>query len=360
MKALTSGSTKKPLTTKISIRALQEIEREKSSNAREIHEAWLSYCLLKTKMGTEISKLTKRNEFLLDELNTWKTQFEKFQIVAQDLTKQSLELKRKIETYKAENRQLNALIKERALEYAVLKQDRDKIVHENDDLVKEKQHLKEKLRISKKQNEVLLQQREEVEGVLRSLRQLIQTQPAALVDIIEGRPDEEAQAEAEADFAAADAAATFAVSTPAGAVDDAASMKLETTSEFARALAMDRRISMHSKRSSISDVADAVVREKTKEITNLINRITADCVAAIDRINVSDDEDGPFAARRRNSLHSVLDHESASSMSHKRQSDMTSASEAIGELDLPISNVVYKTPSIVESHKKMAFARAKI
>lgn len=60
-KALVSGSQKAPLTTKISTRKLQELEREKDSNAREIQEAWLSYCLLKAKTSTEISKLTKRN-----------------------------------------------------------------------------------------------------------------------------------------------------------------------------------------------------------------------------------------------------------------------------------------------------------
>lgn len=60
-KALISGSQKAPLTTKISTRKLQELEREKDSNAREVQEAWLSYCLLKAKTNTEISKLTKRN-----------------------------------------------------------------------------------------------------------------------------------------------------------------------------------------------------------------------------------------------------------------------------------------------------------
>lgn len=60
-KALISGSQKPPLTTKISTRKLQELEREKESNAREVQQAWSSYCLLKAKTSTEIAKLTKRN-----------------------------------------------------------------------------------------------------------------------------------------------------------------------------------------------------------------------------------------------------------------------------------------------------------
>lgn len=351
VKALTSGSSrKKPLTTKISIRALQEIEREKSSNAREIQEAWLSYCLLKTKMGTEVSKLTKRNEFLLDELNTWKAQFEKFQLVAQDLTKQSLELKRKIDNYKAENRQLNVLIKERALEHAQVKKERDMISQENSDLIKEKQHLKEKLRVSKKQNEVLSNQREEVEGVLRSLRQLIETQPAALEDIIEREPahlepvSEDTLFETTSKHSAPVAGETRSVHTQETCDVAGRVVQIETASEFERTLNMEKRLSQQTKRTSISDVADAVVREKTREITNLVNRITADCIAAIDRINVNDDvEDSPFDSDHRRSLMMAGDlHGSTSSASLKRQSDMTTASEAIAELDFPIAPVKEK------------------
>lgn len=341
LKAVISGGTKKPNTMKVLTRRLQEIEREKSSNAREVDEAWLSYCLLKNKMTTEVSKVSKRNDFLVNELSTWKSQFEKFSAVAENLTKQSLELKSKIEYYKLENRKLCLLVKERAKETVELKSAHNSARHRIDDLEKERQHLKEKLRVLSTQRDVLLSQRNEVEAVLKSLRQLIEAQPAAVVDIIERQVSDELRTSQIA-MDSPESLLKAQVKSDRQSITSKVSQSPFQTG-FAQlansvhpskdSVNLDAR---SANRNSISEVADAVVKEKTKEITDLINRITADCISAIDRINsVEDQEDSPFARPRRPVSSLVADRVSSStSVSSKRQSAITNTSEAIDRLNV--------------------------
>ncbi|EEP75486.1 conserved hypothetical protein [Uncinocarpus reesii 1704] len=74
MKAIFGGSVKKPLMTKISMRHLNEIVRERNQYSRDALEAWQDFINLKGRMDTELSKVTKRNNFLVEELETWKQQ----------------------------------------------------------------------------------------------------------------------------------------------------------------------------------------------------------------------------------------------------------------------------------------------
>jgi hypothetical protein len=74
MKAIFGGSVKKPLMTKVSMRHLNEIVRERNQYSRDTVEAWQDYINLKGRMDTELSKVTKRNNFLVEELETWKQQ----------------------------------------------------------------------------------------------------------------------------------------------------------------------------------------------------------------------------------------------------------------------------------------------
>lgn len=74
MKAIFGGSVKKPLMTKVSMRHLNEIVRERNQYSRDTVEAWQDFINLKGRMDTELSKVTKRNNFLVEELETWKQQ----------------------------------------------------------------------------------------------------------------------------------------------------------------------------------------------------------------------------------------------------------------------------------------------
>lgn len=74
MKAIFGTSVKKPLMTKVSMRHLNEIVRERNQYSRDAMEAWQDFIILKGRMDGELSKVTKRNNFLVDELESWKQQ----------------------------------------------------------------------------------------------------------------------------------------------------------------------------------------------------------------------------------------------------------------------------------------------
>ena len=87
------GTVKKPLMTKVSMRHLNEIVRERNQYSRDALEAWQDFINLKGRMDTELHKVTKRNNFLETELETWKSQFLKFQAFAEQLNKEVSELR---------------------------------------------------------------------------------------------------------------------------------------------------------------------------------------------------------------------------------------------------------------------------
>ena len=74
MKAIFSSSVKKPLMTKVSMRHLNEIVRERNQYSRDAMDAWHDFINLKNRMDCELTSVTKRNNVLLDELETWKQQ----------------------------------------------------------------------------------------------------------------------------------------------------------------------------------------------------------------------------------------------------------------------------------------------
>ena len=62
------------MTTKVSTRHLNEIIRERNQYSRDAQDAWQDFITSKGRMDTEISKVTKRNNFLVEELENWKQQ----------------------------------------------------------------------------------------------------------------------------------------------------------------------------------------------------------------------------------------------------------------------------------------------
>ena len=74
IKAVLGGSVKKPLMTKVSMRHLNEIVRERNQYSRDAQEAWQDFINLKGRMDTELAKVTKRNNYLNEELESWKQQ----------------------------------------------------------------------------------------------------------------------------------------------------------------------------------------------------------------------------------------------------------------------------------------------
>lgn len=60
--------------TKVSMRHLNEIVRERNQYSRDALEAWQDFINLKGRMDTELGKVTKRNNYLVEELESWKQQ----------------------------------------------------------------------------------------------------------------------------------------------------------------------------------------------------------------------------------------------------------------------------------------------
>ena len=56
------------------MRHLNEIVRERNQYSRDAMEAWQDFINLKGRMDGELAKVTKRNNFLVDELESWKQQ----------------------------------------------------------------------------------------------------------------------------------------------------------------------------------------------------------------------------------------------------------------------------------------------
>ena len=66
--------------TKVSMRHLNEIVRERNQYSRDALEAWQDFINLKGRMETELAKVTKRNNYLVEELESWKQQVSQRQL----------------------------------------------------------------------------------------------------------------------------------------------------------------------------------------------------------------------------------------------------------------------------------------
>jgi hypothetical protein len=340
VKALFGGSVKKPLMTKVSMRHLNEIVRERNQYSRDAQEAWQDFINLKGRMDTELSKVSKRNNFLVDELENWKDQFLKFQTFAEQLTKETQDLKVKIENHKRDNRRLTVLIDQQkddasrltvrlsgtekqrddALEALVLQQE---IAEE---LERERQRNKKDLAALQHQNHSLGRQRDETQRVVLHLRALIDGQTHHMEHIVkslhptetflesfEDLPEEEDD-EAEVDTISNDS------HSPRKRTSRNFESRASTIDGYGKHLDsedaspdMEHRLIRHnaaarnSKRyssSSMVDVADRQLRDKTDAIAYIIRNISEQCAAAVEGLQLAQqaDDDGESVTDRRRSV----------------------------------------------------------
>ncbi|KAF8864815.1 hypothetical protein BDZ45DRAFT_684797 [Acephala macrosclerotiorum] len=322
MKAVFGGAVKKPLMTKVSMRHLNEIVRERNQYSRDALEAWQDFINLKGRMDTELGKVTKRNNFLVEELESWKQQFLKFQAFAEQLTKETQDLKVKIENHKRENRRLTTLIDQQkddaarlttrlsgtekqrddALEALVLQQE---IAEE---LERERKRNKKELSALQHTNVTILRQRDEAQRVVLHLRALISGQThhmehivrtlgksPELIEYIEGGYDDEA--EDLEDIAEEGKPGENGEETTAGFESRASSRSNrynkvhgeDMTPEMETRLANGLRNSKRYSQMSIVDVADRHLRDKTDAIAHIIRNISEQCAAAVEGLQLAHD-----------------------------------------------------------------------
>lgn len=348
MKALFGGSVKKPLMTKVSMRHLNEIVRERNQYSRDAQEAWQDFINLKGRLDTEISKVSKRNNFLVEELESWKQQFLKFQTFAEQLTKETQDLKIKIENHKRENRRLTSLIDQQkddaarltirlsgtekqrddALEALVLQQE---IAEE---LERERKRNKKELAALQHTNSSILRQRDETQRVVLHLRALIEGQTHHMEHIVKSlNQDDMNNYMAESFVEEVEEDEEDEVFHDSEVPQTPKQNKIETGS--IRRASWDNRVesrsssgtrldgedvtpdmehhlhhspARNSKRfsnQSMVDVADRVLRDKTDAIAYIIRNISEQCAAAVEGLQLAqraDTEDSDNHSERRVSV----------------------------------------------------------
>ncbi|KAI0385491.1 AEX-3 domain-containing protein [Hypomontagnella monticulosa] len=280
LKAVFGGAVKKPLMTKVSMRHLNEIVRERNQYSRDALEAWQDFINLKGRMDTELSKVTKRNNYLVEELESWKQQFLKFQAFAEQLTKETQDLKVKIETHKRENRRLAGLIDQQkddnarlsvrltgtekqrddALEALVLQQE---IAEE---LERERKRNKKELAALQHTNVTIIRQRDEARRVVLHLRSLIGGQSHHMEHLVQSLTTrDDLASEIEEGF------------------DE------EEESNDGRMLKNPSRNSNRHSTASFNDVADRHLKDKTDAISHIIRNIAEQCQAAVEGLQLAQD-----------------------------------------------------------------------
>lgn len=326
MKAIFGGSVKKPLMTKVSMRHLNEIVRERNQYSRDAMEAWQDFINLKGRMDTEINKVTKRNNFLVEELETWKQQFLKFQAFAEQLTKETSELKIKIETHKRENRRLSGLIDQQKDDLARLTVRLSGTEKQRDDALEAlvlQQEIAEELERERKRNQselsnmqhantTLLHQRDEAQRVVLQLRSLINGQSLQmdnlartigssndLADLIEQPAEESDSSNASMETATETATETTVSKSETGSkttrtdkrLSGRALMKDTNNPELEQHLQNMSAGQQRLSRMSITDVADRYLRDKTDAISDIIRNINEQCAQAVEGLHLAQDAD---------------------------------------------------------------------
>ena len=310
------NSQKKPLMTKVSMRHLNEIVRERNQYSRDAMEAWQDFINLKSRMDGELTKVTKRNNFLMDEVESWKQQFLKFQAFAEQLTKEAQDLRVKIEGHKRENRRLTSLIEQQkddtarltvklsgtekqrddALEALVLQQD---IAEE---LERERKRNRKDLSALQHTNKTILRQRDESQRVVLHLRSLIHGQTHHMEHIVrslnkepdlnenvgEGFEDSPEEVSDHDDSGLGNEDGNLGESkrskrTSMHSVGDKVTPEME--SQFFSSLVSAKPGS----RLSIADVADRNLRDKTDAIADIIRNISDQCAAAVEGLQLAQD-----------------------------------------------------------------------
>ena len=319
---------KKPLMTKVSMRHLNEIVRERNQYSRDAMEAWQDFINLKGRMDTELSKVTKRNNFLVEELESWKQQFLRFQAFAEQLTKETQELKIKIDNHKRENRRLANLIdqhkddtarltvqvsgaekqRDDALEALMLQQE---IAEE---LERERQRKLKELSALRHTRDTIARQRDEARRVVLHLRALIDGQAHHMDHIVKSlgqTPElseyleegfEDITEDAEEGDAMSDRNEMADVPVKSGSMLETLQERVESRASSVDGKHLDgedvtpdmetRLLSNPVSRKRLSnismvDVADRHLRDKTDAIAYIIRNISEQCAAAVEGLDLA-------------------------------------------------------------------------
>ncbi|MCJ1472468.1 hypothetical protein MMC13_001116 [Lambiella insularis] len=335
VKAIFGGTVKKPLMTKVSMRHLNEIVRERNQYSRDTVEAWQDYINLKGRLDTEVSKVARRNNLLNEQVECWKQQFVEFQLASEQLTKETQDLKVKIESHKRENRRLAVAIEQQkddsvrlthrlagtekqrddALTALILQQDMA------ERLERERKRIKRELANLLHTNKNIIRQREEAQRVVVHLHSLINGQTHHMEHIVgslgqapelsdytvgSGTDDSKdnrsitpsgsrrdlgrlASRRSLASLRRTASRQSHRSFSPAGNLDGKTIEGEKVTPEMESRFFNSPTGSKNKRLSdaSLVDIADRHLREKTDAITNIIRNISEQCAAAVEGLQLA-------------------------------------------------------------------------
>lgn len=352
IKAVFGGAQKKPLMTKVSMRHLNEIVRERNQYSRDALEAWQDFINLKGRMETELSKVNKRNNYLVEELESWKQQFLKFQAFAEQLTKETQDLKVKIESHKKENRRLASLIDQQkddnarlsvrltgtekqrddALEALVLQQE---IAEE---LERERKKNKRELAQLQTTNTTILRQRDEARRVVLHLRSLVGGQSHHMEHLIQTltTPDELLN---EIEQSVYDEEEEGVEAAQHSATRGGEKGMLKPASRGTKRLSA----------SSFVDVADRHLKDKTDAIAHIVRNIAEQCQAAVESLQLAQDVD--VRSNRRGSTLSIAHSEDGHSAATSETGDDGSLLHPSGR-----ASSIPPTPDLIPNRSSTAMS----
>ena len=304
IKKVFGGSQKKPLMTKVSMRHLNEIVRERNQYSRDASEAWQDFINLKGRMDTELAKVSKRNNFLVEELDSWKQQFLKFQAFAEQLTKETQDLKVKIENHKRENRRLTSLVDQANDEKTRLTTRLSGTEKQRDDALEAlvlQQEIAEELERERKKNKLtigdlqgthttLLRERDEAHRVVLHLRALIDGQSHHMEHIVKSlhKAPELSDMYQEVDEDGNKGAMGGIRGGLGTGRTNPAHARSSTPSSSSPARHQKATGSQDKvTQIQVTDVADKYLQERTDSITYIIRNISEQCAAAVEGLHLA-------------------------------------------------------------------------
>lgn len=307
IRAVFRGATKKPLMTKISMRHMNEMVRERNQYSRDALEAWQDFINLKGRMDTELAKVAKRNSILEQEAETWKVQFQKFQAFVESLNKELAELRVKIEAGKREQRRLTGIIDQQkddqarlALRLSGTERQRDNALEAlvlqqgiAEDLEKERDRNRKEIAALQHANATLIQQRDQAQRVVLHLRSLISGQTHHMEHIVRSIGSSNELAEhVRQGFEDADDEDSAMSANETSTKRSGSSTRRTASSASTHGEHLDSRVSSRANRystQSVHDVADRHLREKTDAIADIIRNISEQCAAAVEGLQLANE-----------------------------------------------------------------------
>lgn len=293
----------------MSTRHLHELIRERNQYSRDALQAWQDFINLKTRMDMEVSKVTKRNNFLVDELESWKQQFLKFQAFAEQLTKEIQDLKAKLDSNKKENKRVAVLLdqqreeatnakamvqsterqRDNALEALVLQQELA------EDLERERQRNKNEYISLLRESDSLQRQRDEAQRVVLHLRALIDGQATHMQHLVQTLAGQAADASGPARQSNVRSPSTDS------RIDDTDE---RTPTSHPQVMHMQSPSQRYIQGGDIADVADKKLRDKTDAITYIIQNISEQCAAAVEGLQLGREDSDAVDSPMVNGSHS--------------------------------------------------------